>query len=234
MREAVLAWKISDKLTKEQILEYYLNSVPFGRNTYGVEAAAQAFFGKTVKKNAKPERADHPGRGDAAGARWSSSPSPTRTTRRVTRATTRRYSPEAEHAARLRWDYVHGRSSSTWASLTQSRPTSIEFPLADVKPVRPEGRQRPGRSPAGLVINHVLERAGQLTRTVQGQELGVHRDGGYKIYTTLDYRAQTAAEAAADETLKGSQMYGQPDHVAGGPGRGRAGHRAGARLLRRP
>ncbi len=31
LREAVMAWKIDDKLSKEKILESYLNTVPFGR-----------------------------------------------------------------------------------------------------------------------------------------------------------------------------------------------------------
>ena len=52
LREAVLAWKMSDELTKEEILESYLNSVPFGRNTYGAEAAARAYFGKTINNKA--------------------------------------------------------------------------------------------------------------------------------------------------------------------------------------
>ncbi len=68
LREAVLAWKISDELSKEQILEYYLNSVPFGRNTYGAEAAALAFFGKSIKKDAPPEQQIDGVRGHGAGA----------------------------------------------------------------------------------------------------------------------------------------------------------------------
>lgn len=37
-------------LTKDEILEIYLNSVPFGGNTHGVEAAARAWFGKSAKE----------------------------------------------------------------------------------------------------------------------------------------------------------------------------------------
>ena len=48
LREAVIAWKLDDKYSKEEILEFYLNTVPFGRGAYGIEAAAQAFFGKTA------------------------------------------------------------------------------------------------------------------------------------------------------------------------------------------
>ncbi|MCS6987748.1 MAG: transglycosylase domain-containing protein [Sphingomonadaceae bacterium] len=48
LKEAVLARRIEDVLTKEQILEIYLNEIFLGRNAYGVEAAAQAYFGKSV------------------------------------------------------------------------------------------------------------------------------------------------------------------------------------------
>ena len=45
LREAALAIKLERKLTKQQILERYLNEIFFGRGAYGVEAAAQAYFG---------------------------------------------------------------------------------------------------------------------------------------------------------------------------------------------
>ncbi|MEQ3554972.1 transglycosylase domain-containing protein [Pseudonocardia nematodicida] len=47
-REVVLAAKISKEMTKEQILENYLNAIYLGRGTYGVQAASQAYFGKDV------------------------------------------------------------------------------------------------------------------------------------------------------------------------------------------
>ncbi|MGL6042604.1 MAG: penicillin-binding protein 1A, partial [Sandaracinobacteroides sp.] len=46
LREAILAGRIEEQFTKEQILELYLNEVFLGRNAYGIEAAAQAWFGK--------------------------------------------------------------------------------------------------------------------------------------------------------------------------------------------
>ncbi|MEH6716498.1 PBP1A family penicillin-binding protein [Parasphingorhabdus flavimaris] len=48
VREAILAYRIEDALTKEEILELYLNQIFLGRNAYGVQAAAQAYFGKDV------------------------------------------------------------------------------------------------------------------------------------------------------------------------------------------
>jgi 1A family penicillin-binding protein len=49
MREAVLAWQIAQRYSKDQILELYLNEIYYGNLAYGVEAAAQAYFGKHVR-----------------------------------------------------------------------------------------------------------------------------------------------------------------------------------------
>ena len=46
IREAVLAAEISRRYTKREILEIYLNEVNFGNLAYGVEAAAETYFGK--------------------------------------------------------------------------------------------------------------------------------------------------------------------------------------------
>ncbi len=48
IREAILAFRIEDTLTKPQILELYLNQIFLGRNAYGVQSAARAYFGKDV------------------------------------------------------------------------------------------------------------------------------------------------------------------------------------------
>ncbi|TLY22431.1 MAG: PBP1A family penicillin-binding protein [Nitrospirae bacterium] len=47
-KEALLALKIEQMLGKEQILELYLNQIYFGHGAYGVQAAAQTYFGKDV------------------------------------------------------------------------------------------------------------------------------------------------------------------------------------------
>jgi 1A family penicillin-binding protein len=49
LREAVLAWRIARHYTKDEILELYLNEIYFGNMAYGIEAAAQAYFGKHVR-----------------------------------------------------------------------------------------------------------------------------------------------------------------------------------------
>ena len=49
IKEAVLAMEMSIKYSKDEILNFYLNQIPYGSNAYGVEAAAQTFFGKHAK-----------------------------------------------------------------------------------------------------------------------------------------------------------------------------------------
>ena len=50
LRELIVARRLERVLTKEQILEFYLNQIFLGRNAYGVEAAAQAYFGKGARE----------------------------------------------------------------------------------------------------------------------------------------------------------------------------------------
>jgi penicillin-binding protein 1A len=50
IREAFLARRIESVLTKQQILELYLNQIFLGRNAYGVQAAARAYFNKDVSQ----------------------------------------------------------------------------------------------------------------------------------------------------------------------------------------
>ena len=49
-RVLVMANKLEDAYSKEQILELYLNTIYFGRRAYGIEAAAQTYFGKPAKE----------------------------------------------------------------------------------------------------------------------------------------------------------------------------------------
>lgn len=57
IKEAFLAYKIDHYLTKEEILNLYLNHIYLGHGTYGVEAAAQGYFGKSARHLTLPEAA---------------------------------------------------------------------------------------------------------------------------------------------------------------------------------
>ncbi|MBI5233150.1 MAG: PBP1A family penicillin-binding protein [Deltaproteobacteria bacterium] len=50
LREAILAFRIEKNLSKDEILHLYLNQIYLGNGAYGLEAAAQSYFGKDVEE----------------------------------------------------------------------------------------------------------------------------------------------------------------------------------------
>ncbi len=50
IRESIIAYRLEKLYSKEEILTLYLNTVPFGENTYGIETAAERFFSTTPAK----------------------------------------------------------------------------------------------------------------------------------------------------------------------------------------
>ncbi len=50
VKEAILSLKIQREKSKDEVLEGYLNTIYFGRGAYGVEAAAQAYFGRSASE----------------------------------------------------------------------------------------------------------------------------------------------------------------------------------------
>lgn len=55
IREMVLAWQMTRKLSKDEILALYLNQTYYGGMAYGIEAASQTFFGKSAAELTLPE-----------------------------------------------------------------------------------------------------------------------------------------------------------------------------------
>jgi len=50
IKEAILSIELSQKFSKDEILGMYLNQIPYGSNAYGIESAAQTFFGKHARE----------------------------------------------------------------------------------------------------------------------------------------------------------------------------------------
>jgi penicillin-binding protein 1C len=57
IKELILSYKLEQKFTKDQILQMYLNEIPYGSTAYGVEAASQRYFNKDVKNTDLAEAA---------------------------------------------------------------------------------------------------------------------------------------------------------------------------------
>lgn len=57
IKEAILAYRIDKYLTKEEILNLYLNQIYLGHGTYGIESASLGYFGKSARLLTLPEAA---------------------------------------------------------------------------------------------------------------------------------------------------------------------------------
>jgi len=223
-REAVLAWKLTRSYSKDEILAFYLNTVPFGRGAYGVEAAADAFFGKTARRSApeaeqvtvaeamllatlvkqpEPDPADpegspgyDPARGGIAAANSLS-----------------------------RWEYVRDGMVEL-GYLTPEEAQALTYPTT-VRAIDPDADLRRLDGPTGMAVRHVLSELRQR-EPFRGQPPDYIGNGGFHIVTTLDPRIQAAAEAAADirrptapDVVRGQPETWQAALVAVEPGTGR-------------
>lgn len=80
-KEAILAWRIENLLTKEEIIALYLNHIYLGANSYGVEMAARTYFGKPISQVSLQEAAVLAGL-PKAPARYAPNRDPVRAKRR--------------------------------------------------------------------------------------------------------------------------------------------------------
>ncbi len=184
LREGFLAVQLEKQLTKNQILERYLNTAYFGHNAYGVQAAAQTYFGKDAK--------DLDWAQSALLASMISNPSlydpitsPQRTLARRKQA-----------LLRLVETKKLTKGEADFASLAPL-PTAIN------EPPPPEGYFTQD------VINRLLN-DDRLGSTYSARYNAIFR-GGLRIYTTYDPRAQAMAEQARNDTMPGGKGDGTFD-----------------------
>lgn len=57
VKEMFIAWELEKKYTKDEILEFYINNIFYANNCYGIEAASQKYFGKTISECSTSETA---------------------------------------------------------------------------------------------------------------------------------------------------------------------------------
>ncbi|WP_097873647.1 transglycosylase domain-containing protein [Streptomyces sp. ms184] len=170
-KEAIIAVKLNREETKDQIFEGYLNTSYFGRNAYGIQAAAQAYYGKNVEELTTAE--------GAYLASLLNAPS----------AYDVMAHPGNRPAAQRRWNYVlSGMVKERW--LTAAERATTRFPTpGEAKPSNGLSGQR------GYIVQAVedyLNRRGILDAKTLAT-------GGYRITTTLDKAKQDAfVKAVAD------------------------------------
>jgi membrane peptidoglycan carboxypeptidase len=170
-REIISAAKISEQYTKDQILTNYLNTIYFGRGTYGIQAAARAYFGVDAGKLDLAQAALLAGMIQAPS----------------------RYDPATNPTmAQARWHYVlKGMTTLGW--ITPVEAGAVRFPKT-LHPA-PVGAGIPAGH-LGHVYTQVASDLADLG--ISEQELATE---GLTITTTLDPRLEQTAAKIADRVL---------------------------------
>ena len=171
-KEILLAAKMGNEMSKEEILGGYLNTVYFGRGAYGIEAAAQAYFGKPAAKLTDAQAialtsiVNNPGNLDPAKG--------------------------DKQAADLleRYQYtINGMVEM--GTMTEAQKNEIYAELPEFPKVE---RDSQFGGPKGFLLNMVqdeLKAKGFTEEQING--------GGLSIITTFDAKAQEAAVKAAQK-----------------------------------
>ncbi|MET7490791.1 transglycosylase domain-containing protein [Streptomyces sp900116325] len=173
IKEFFIAIKLNREVSKDHIFEGYLNTSYFGRNAYGIQAAAQAYYGKDIGDITTAE--------GAYLASLLNAPS----------AYDVVVHPENKAAAVARWHYVlDGMVKENW--LSASERATMQFPVPDkVKRSTGLSGQR------GYIVQAVKD---YLT-THQIIDEKTLATGGYRITTTLEKKKQNALVEAVDDNV---------------------------------
>jgi penicillin-binding protein 1A len=171
LRESLLALRIERRYAKHDILEAYLNRVYFGAGYYGIEAAAEGYFGKSASDVSDAEAATLAGL-----IKCPSTCSP-------------RVSPERARARRnVVLTAMYGRGWLSEAAYSEARGSELR--VVPKTRTSDDEIDRTGHM-QGLFFKDAVRR--QLVR--QFGEDRVYRDG-LRVYTTIDPPTQQAAEDA--------------------------------------
>jgi len=170
-KELFLAIKLDNNFSKKQILENYLNTIYFGRGAYGIEAAANTYFGVSAA-NLTPQQA-------AVLAVLIRSPS--------------RYDPANNPKdAADRWNKVlDAMVAEGW--LKKADRQAMTYP-----PVRPKTGSNLGvpTGPEGLIVKHAVDEL--VAKGYDEQQIYA---GGMRITTTVDKHAEDVAKASVHEVM---------------------------------
>jgi membrane peptidoglycan carboxypeptidase len=173
-QELFLAIKLDNNYTKDQILENYLNTIYYGRGAYGIEAAANTYFGVPAAQ-LTPQQG-------AVLAVLIRSPS--------------RYDPEVSpEDAQDRWGRVLDAMVEEGWMTAEERAASVYppvLPKSGSSLGMPEGHQ-------GIIVNRVIDELENKHRYSEQQI----RAGGLRIVTTVDKSYQDAAVTSVNDVMDG-------------------------------
>ncbi|GAA1388581.1 transglycosylase domain-containing protein [Catellatospora chokoriensis] len=183
LREAVMARRLEEEHSKDEILGFYVNTVWFGRGSSGVGAAAKAYFGKaadqlTVEQAAvlgavlkQPEPNEYDG--------------------------TKGFDPHLNpDAARIRWNYVLDNMVEM-GKLDRQKRAAMVYPDKTLRKYSAKsGETGVQGTGTGFVITKYVE------REMAAWGITDWRNKGYRITTTINSKAQKALEAQLFRTFE--------------------------------
>ena len=173
VKEIILARKLSDSMSKDDILAGYLNTIYFGRLASGIQSASQAYFGKSVDKLSVEE--------GAVLAAVIKDPT--------------NFDPSVKpESAKGRWGYVLDQMVKK-GYIDQPTRSAMTYPNVLKKPIR-SGAWRSGASGIlGQKIESELKKIGFDEEDIN--------TGGLIVQTTISRKAQEAAVKASKAAMKG-------------------------------
>ncbi|MEU8774299.1 transglycosylase domain-containing protein [Streptomyces sp. NPDC048606] len=182
--ELLLAVKMDNQKDKKQILQDYLNTSWFGRGTYGIQRASQAYYGKDVSQLNASEGAFLASLLKGAGLYDPA------------------VGPNNRERAVERWNWILDRMVETGHLSASERATYTKFP----EPSATNLAGIPGAQTGYLVemAKAYAVKAGHI----QESDFDL---GGYQIYTTFDKARMTALTTAVQEAQKGFDPEKRPD-----------------------
>ena len=181
LKEWVMAIKLEKNLTKDEIITLYLNTVPFGDNTYGIKNAALTFFNKTPDKLTVDEAAVLVGM-----LKGNTLYNPRRNPERAT---------ERRNTVMDKMVENQFLSPSDAADLKQ-KPLVLNYKKLD---------NHEGPAPYfRQVVELEVKKWCKQHEKDNGDKYDVYKDG-LKIYTTIDPRMQRYAEEAVAQHMKDLQ-----------------------------
>lgn len=180
-RESILAIRLEKIYSKEEIITLYLNTVPFGDNTFGVESAAEKFFGKPCSDLTLEESAVIVGMLKASHS-YNPRLFPERSITRRNVVLTQMY----------RYTFL----TTEELSIAKEKPLKLDYkPFTYNQGIAPYFRAELQKKMKIWVADYNSDNNTSLNLFTSG----------LKVYTTLDYEMQTVAEEAMTEHMTALQ-----------------------------
>lgn len=177
VKEMILAWQLEQKFTKQQILKMYLNEISYGGVNYGIESAAQSYFKKPAKELTIAE--------SAILAAMINAPS--------------RLSPYGNHKDEL----LERQQFIMWLMNEQGLITESQYNEAKNQELE-FTNLRTGSIKAPHFVMYVRELLESDFGTEESERL--LKEGGLKVYTTLDWDLQQLAEEAMEASKENLEV----------------------------